>query len=126
MASIAWDAYEELGVSCSASLDEVREKGNIKTAFREKARKFHPDKMSSIGEAETFIKIRRAYEILSDEASRSSYDRSLMCSVNSTSNILEVDLGKSFNEDAQENIRYQFHRWKKGLTQYPVAVVHCV
>ncbi|EKX44531.1 hypothetical protein GUITHDRAFT_48419, partial [Guillardia theta CCMP2712] len=49
----------------------------IKSAFREKARKFHPDKMCAAGEAEPFIRIRKAYEILSDETSRSNYDRSL-------------------------------------------------
>ena len=67
----------------------------IKSAFREKARKFHPDKMCAAGEAEPFIRIRKAYEILSDETSRSNYDRSLVYSVNSSSNIHEVDLGMS-------------------------------
>jgi hypothetical protein len=50
--------YEILGVSSDASLDE------IKQAFREKAKAFHPDLNSSPNAHETFIAINEAYTFL--------------------------------------------------------------
>ncbi len=58
--------YETLGVSKSASKDE------IKKAFRTKAKKHHPDKG---GDAEAFKKINEAYETLSDDRKKAQYDQ---------------------------------------------------
>ena len=57
--------YEILGVQKSAT------KAEIKKAFREKAKKFHPD---AGGDAEKFKKISEAYEILGDDEKRKNYD----------------------------------------------------
>ena len=64
------DYYEVLGVSRSATLDE------IKKAYRKLAIKFHPDKNKGDAEAEDkFKEATEAYEVLRDEKKRSLYDQ---------------------------------------------------
>lgn len=64
------DYYDILGVSKNASQDE------IKKAYRKLAVKYHPDKNQGDKEAEKkFQEISSAYEVLSDEKKRETYDR---------------------------------------------------
>lgn len=64
------DYYEVLAVPRTASLDE------IKKAFRALALKYHPDKNPGDAEAEArFKEVAEAYEVLSDEQKRATYDR---------------------------------------------------
>jgi molecular chaperone DnaJ len=63
------DYYEVLGVAKNASLEE------IKKAFRKLAKECHPDRNHEDGAAERFKEVNEAYEVLSDEGKRSSYDR---------------------------------------------------
>ena len=65
------DYYEVLGVSKSASADE------IKKAYRRLAMKFHPDRNKDDGEAseKKFKEAKEAYEVLKDSDKRSTYDR---------------------------------------------------
>jgi molecular chaperone DnaJ len=62
----AKDYYDTLGVSRTASADE------IKKAFRKQARKHHPD---AGGSEERFKELNEAYEVLSDAEKRSQYDQ---------------------------------------------------
>ncbi|TSC64372.1 MAG: molecular chaperone DnaJ [Parcubacteria group bacterium Gr01-1014_106] len=61
------DYYELLGVSKSASPDE------IKRAYRKLALQYHPDKPT--GNEEKFKEINEAYQALSDPEQRTQYDR---------------------------------------------------
>ena len=64
------DYYETLGVSKTASEDE------IKSAFRKLARKHHPDVAKDKKAAEEkFKQINEAYEVLSDPEKRQKYDQ---------------------------------------------------
>ena len=61
------DYYEVLGVSKSASADE------IKKAFRKLAVKYHPDKEG--GDEAKFKEVNEAYEVLKDQQKRQRYDQ---------------------------------------------------
>lgn len=64
------DYYEVLGVSRSASQDE------IKKAYRKKAMEFHPDRNPDNPEAEAkFKEAAEAYDVLRDDEKRQRYDR---------------------------------------------------
>jgi curved DNA-binding protein len=63
------DYYEVLGVSRSASADEVQK------AFRGLARKHHPDVSKEPKADEKFKQINEAYEVLKDSEKRALYDK---------------------------------------------------
>ena len=63
------DYYEVLGVSKDASEAE------IKSAFRKKAKEFHPDLNKSPDAAEKFKEAQEAYACLSDKDNRAKYDQ---------------------------------------------------
>lgn len=69
MATTKRDYYEVLGVSRSASEDEIRK------AHRRLVLQYHPDRNTEPGAAERFKEIQEAYEVLSDRERRSTYDR---------------------------------------------------
>ena len=67
---MARDYYEVLGITKGASDDE------IKKAFRQQAKKYHPDLHPGDKEAEAkFKEVNEAYSILSDPDKTAKYDR---------------------------------------------------
>src|SRR4051812_28437994 len=64
---MAQNYYDILGVSKTASADE------IKKAYRKLAHKYHPDKGE--GNGDKFKEVNEAYQVLSSEEKRSQYDQ---------------------------------------------------
>lgn len=66
------DYYSLLGVSRSATTDELRR------AFREAALRLHPDRNRDPGDTELFLQVNQAYDVLIDPKQRAAYDRELL------------------------------------------------
>lgn len=67
---MANDPYQELGVSRSASADEIRK------AYRKLAKQYHPDRNPGDAASETrFKQVTAAFDLLGDEEKRRRYDR---------------------------------------------------
>jgi curved DNA-binding protein CbpA len=69
MTGFVRDHYELLGVSRSASAEEIHR------AFRVLARRWHPDVSPHPDAGERFNELSRAYEVLHDPLERARYDR---------------------------------------------------
>jgi Ca-activated chloride channel family protein len=65
------DFYDLLGLTRDASAEDIRH------AYFEAARRYHPDKNIAPGDTELFLGVQEAYEVLSNPQKRVKYDLSL-------------------------------------------------
>lgn len=88
------DYYEILGVPRNASQDE------LKAAFRQLARTYHPDVSQESNAEERFKEINEAYGVLSDSQKRAAYDRfgHAGVQVNGSPDFTTVDFSDIFEE----------------------------
>jgi molecular chaperone DnaJ len=63
------DYYDVLGVPRNATEDQIR------SAYRQQALRYHPDRNREAGAAEQFKEVAEAYEVLRDGDKRAMYDR---------------------------------------------------
>lgn len=84
------DYYAILNISLNADVEE------IKQAYRQKARDYHPD--SGHGDAERFREAQEAYEVLRDEVMRRAYDRQRENRGLSTDAPVVMTLSQSYTE----------------------------
>ena len=97
--------YEVLGISKTASADE------IKKAYRNLAFKYHPDRNSGDKVAEgKFKEINEAYDVLSDEKKRADYDSF------GTSNSHYSGTNNSYNRNNDFTNEETFWNWFNGNT----------
>lgn len=97
--------YEVLGISKTASSDE------IKKAYRNLAFKYHPDRNSGDKVAEEkFKEINEAYDVLSDEKKRADYDSF------GTSNSRYSGTNNSYNRNNDFTNEETFWNWFNGNT----------
>ena len=102
------DLYEILGINRDATEDE------IKKAFRQQARKYHPDNKET-GDEERFKELNQAYEILSDPEKRNVYDQYGLSGLRNTFGDSEIfnfgfgDLSDIFSQFFGEARAYKPH-----------------
>ncbi len=63
--------YSRLGLPMDATPDEIRR------AYRESARRLHPDTNVEFGQTELFLGVQQAYDVLSDPVKKIAYDRTI-------------------------------------------------
>ena len=105
------DYYEVLGIPRSASQDD------IKSAFRNLARQYHPDVNKAPDAEERFKEINEAYGVLSDPEKRAAYDRFGFQGVNTTGMPNYADVGLSDLMDLL--FGFGMEGWPVSGTLYP-------
>lgn len=101
--------YDILGVNKDAT------KHDIHKAFRQLAKKYHPDKNKDKGAQDEFIRIFKAYETLSDEKKRKEYDEQSSGRTNqfngwqTTSSMNDFDINEFFKQYEDQFLKHAQH-----------------
>jgi molecular chaperone DnaJ len=107
------DYYDVLGVAADAGADE------IKRAYRQLARRYHPD-ISGDDRGAVFLEVSRAYEVLRDPKRRRSYDAHLNHSLHTTSHADwmsdEVAIDFPSVSSVLDRMRHSFFGDRAGVT----------
>jgi DnaJ-class molecular chaperone len=104
--------YEILGVQRSATLEE------IKKVYKKLAKKYHPDLNQGNKEAEQkFIEIKEAYDTLSDENKRKSYDAKLDGRGNDSSQ-QQGRRPKSSRSEPAEPVKFDFEEVERSFERF--------
>ena len=85
--------YERLGVSSTASADEIR------AAYRARARELHPDRQGSAA-TRAMADLNDAWRVLSDPAARRAYDSGVLGTGPPAAPVPGDDLGEPWSPDA--------------------------
>lgn len=109
--------YELLGVKTDATLEE------IKHAFFDKSKKFHPDSDPSNPELHSqFVRLNEAYGVLSKNRSRKEYDLKLKYPYDAhpfqASSSKYTDHSNKYSSEAYENNRY-WEQFRQSNAQMP-------
>jgi len=100
--------YQILGISPSATLEEIRK------AYHRLARQYHPDVNPDRQTVDTFKEITRIYEILTDPIARRDYDQQLAQPSPPQTN-QEADEGQTrTNSEQQQAIEFYQQGWKQS------------
>lgn len=100
------DYYAILGVSKDATFEE------IKKAFRDKAKRYHPDVCKLPDAHERFVEIGEAYEILGNPDTRREYDEFLKYASQNSYNTYDDYTYSDFGQ-AQERAKAQAESYAK-------------
>ncbi|KAF7897920.1 uncharacterized protein EAF01_008886 [Botrytis porri] len=107
------DHYAALGISHNAVAQD------IKNAFFALAKTYHPDKNNG-GPTKEFIKVRTAYEVLSDKDRRSSYDRQYEKAI-SDAGSQTSQTSKASGNYTYEGKRERRYSYRKGSSESEAA-----
>ncbi|TGO19160.1 hypothetical protein BTUL_0005g00060 [Botrytis tulipae] len=100
------DHYATLGISHNAVAQD------IKNAFFALAKTYHPDKNNG-GPTREFIKVRTAYEVLSDKDQRSVYDRQYEKAISNAGS----QASKASGNYTYERKRERRYSYRKGSSE---------
>ncbi|CAG5107223.1 Oidioi.mRNA.OKI2018_I69.chr1.g3213.t1.cds [Oikopleura dioica] len=105
LSALAGNFYDILGVEKSATTKE------IKKAFRKLAMKYHPDKNKADDAEEKFREIAEAYETLSNEQKRASYDASGFANAGAGQN-------QHQHQHSKSNFDFNFDQFFKDFDEF--------
>lgn len=95
--------YDVLGVNMDATFEDIRK------AYRQKVRLYHPDTSKLDNAQELFIELKTSYDILSNKERRKHYDAMLK----STNKATEQDENRhAWDENAKQNPNFTRHQYE--------------